>query len=78
LQLVFLPGLKIAANLSILSVAVATLRQFFILPFMKAVDLTVETGSQVAAGIWDLRTTRRERERHRKQEEPEYEGILCP
>ena len=78
LQFLLLLRFEVAARIGILAVALPALRQLIILALMKAVDLLVEIGSQLAAWIWNLRPTSGKRDRQRKQEGPKYEGMLYP
>jgi hypothetical protein len=68
--------LQVTANIGIFAIIVPALGQFIILLPVQAVDLVIEIGFEFSTGIWRFGLAGAQHYRHRKQEGPDYEGML--
>jgi hypothetical protein len=69
---------QVATRRSILAACLSALGQFVILAFVQAVDLAIEIGSQVLAGILEFGPARSKYPRRCEQEGRDYKGVCFP
>jgi hypothetical protein len=68
--------LQVTADIGIFAIIVPALGQFIILLPVQAVDLVIEIGFELSTGIWRFGLAGAQHYRRRKQEGPDYEGML--